>query len=184
MTLLIGIQRPLLLPHLGLYGLVALPVLVEMPVEIRLLSLALGAILIWISCVDLKRFVIPDKASASLALTGVAATLIHAPELMLQHLGAGVLAGGLFWALAECFRALRGYDGLGLGDAKLIAGSALWLGLWALPAVIFIAAISGLTITLFYRATMGVAKTDRIGIALGPFLAFATWLTWLYGPLI
>lgn len=184
MTTLIGTKRNLLLPHVIFYALVALPIASEMPSEITLLSIALACILIWVSCVDLQHFIIPDAASACLALSGIGATLIHAPELLIEHLGAGLLAGGLFWALAEGFRAVKGYDGLGLGDAKLIAGSGLWLGLTALPSVIFIAATFGLIVTLIYRVAMRVARTERIGIALGPFLALATWLIWLYGPLI
>ncbi|NDH34631.1 MAG: prepilin peptidase, partial [Betaproteobacteria bacterium] len=56
----------------------------------------------------------------------------------------GAAAGyGSLWLLNAVYRALRGTDGMGAGDFKLLAAIGAWLGLTALPAVVLIAASTG-----------------------------------------
>ena len=75
---------------------------------------------------------------------------------------------------------LRGRDGLGLGDAKLFAASGAWLGLEGLPAVLLVACGAAIVALLVDGlAIAGLSATTRIPF--GPFLAFGTWIVWLYG---
>ncbi len=91
-------------------------------------------------------------------------------------------AGALFWAIASGYRLFRGVDGLGLGDAKFIFGAALWVGPTGVINVIFLAAVSGIIGALCVGAWRG---TKEIGhIPFGPFLAFATFFIWLFGPIL
>ena len=75
---------------------------------------------------------------------------------------------------------VRGRDGLGLGDAKLFAASGAWLGLEGLPAVLLVACGAAI-VALLVMAWRSQALSATTRIPFGPFLAFGTWIVWLYG---
>jgi leader peptidase (prepilin peptidase)/N-methyltransferase len=86
-------------------------------------------------------------------------------------------------AVAALYRALRGRDGLGRGDAKLLAASGAWLGASALPQVILLAALSALAAAgCLWLA--GAKLGAHSALPFGPSLALATWLLWLCGPFL
>ena len=85
---------------------------------------------------------------------------------------AGAAAGyGLLAGLGYVYRRLRGRDGLGLGDAKLLAAAGAWLGLASLPWVVLAAALLGLLLALAQRRPLQ-AET---AVPFGPALALAFW---------
>ena len=87
-----------------------------------------------------------------------------------------------FQGLAFAYRRLRGRDGLGGGDAKLIAAAGAWCGLAALPFVVLGSAVLGLLAALGLAVTRA-DMTSRTQIPFGPCIALAFWLAWLYGGL-
>jgi leader peptidase (prepilin peptidase)/N-methyltransferase len=82
--------------------------------------------------------------------------------------------------VALIYRVLRGREGLGGGDAKLLAASGAWVGASALPQLILIAATTALAAAACSRV-FGVRLGAHSALPFGPFLAFATWLIWLFG---
>jgi len=143
-------------------------------------SCALGWTLLTLSAIDWRTGLLPDILTLPLLLAGLgAAWLFDAAAIWGHVIGAAVGVVG-FAILAELYRRLRGRDGLGLGDAKLLGASGAWLGWIALPSVILFAAITGLAVALLRRQSLDA--TSRI--AFGPALALATWIVWLYGPLL
>ena len=141
-----------------------------------LVAIGFGVVLIWISLVDLERHEIPDAASALLAVTGLGVTAAHGVPVLI-HLLAGLVWGGVFAGVALCYRRVRGFDGLGLGDAKLMVGIGAWLGPVAPASVVLGATLSGIGFIL----TMQRGK-QQSAIAFGPFLCFFAWMVWLFGP--
>ena len=116
-----------------------------------------------------------------LVLAGLAAAAWLEPEA-LTGCAAGAALGYLFLRSGGLvYRRLRGRDGLGQGDAKLLAAAGAWLGAAALPQVILIAALAALAAALCLRLA-GVRLDARSALPFGPFLALAPWLLWLYGP--
>jgi leader peptidase (prepilin peptidase)/N-methyltransferase len=88
-----------------------------------------------------------------------------------------------FALIAWLYRRLRGREGLGLGDAKLLGAGGAWLGWQALPSVVALGAAIALALALAGAAAGGkLSATTRI--AFGPYLALAIWVVWLYGPLV
>ncbi|MEL6463988.1 MAG: A24 family peptidase [Pseudomonadota bacterium] len=133
-------------------------------------SVWLGAVLAWICLVDLRRFQIPDAASLGLVAVGLgfspwSALITPAFALVGASIGYGVFAG-----IGALFFRWKGEDGLGLGDAKLLAAAGAWLGPRDLPILVAVAAISALCFA---------ALTQRRRIAFGPWLAAAFWTIWL-----
>ena len=139
-------------------------------------SLILAALLTAIAVVDLRTLRIPDAANLALGAAGLAATAWLDRDLAAAALG---IAGGYgcFWAVAVGFRRWRGYDGLGLGDAKLLAAGGAWVGWAGLPFVVLSAAVAGLLLVAALYAG-GWRLTGRTAIPFGPFLASGIALVW------
>ncbi len=146
-------------------------------------SLGLGWTLLTLAAIDWRAFVLPDTMTLPLIPSGLAVAWAIDPGLLGGH-ALGALAGFASLALiAGVYRRLRRREGLGLGDAKLLAAAGAWLGWQGLPSVVLIAAVSALVLALATALGGGkLAWTSRI--AFGPHLALAFWLVWLCGPLV
>jgi leader peptidase (prepilin peptidase)/N-methyltransferase len=141
----------------------------------------LGWWLLALGWIDIRRWLLPDALTLPLVIAGLAAAAAFDPEqLTARALGAalGYLSLRL---IALLYRALRGRDGLGHGDAKLLAASGAWVGAMALPQVVLGAAVSALFAAACLRLA-GVRLGAGSALPFGPFLALATWLIWLLGP--
>ncbi len=143
-----------------------------------------GWALLLASLVDARRRLLPDVVLLPLIPLGLTVTAWESPagglaDALTNHAAAAALGYALFAGLAAGYRHLRGRDGLGLGDAKLLAVAGSWLGMEGLPNVVLLAALSALGVTVALTA----ARRDRLSggasIAFGPYLAAALWLLWL-----
>lgn len=146
-------------------------------------SLVLGWTLLTLAAIDLRHQLLPDVLTLPLIPAGLAVIWTLDPTALADHaIGAAAGLGG-FWLIAWLYRRLRGREGLGLGDAKLLAGAGAWLGWQALPSVIVMAAGSALVVALAV-AMAGTRLGATTRLAFGPYLALAFWLVWLLGPLM
>lgn len=141
----------------------------------------LGWTLLTLAWIDAEHLSLPDALTLPLVLAGLLATWLLAPAAIPDHaLGAAV--GWLaLWAVAAGYRLARGREGLGQGDAKLLAASGAWLGWQALPWVMLLAALGGLAWAIGQRVR-GYRLSAASVLPFGPWLAAATWLLWLLGP--
>lgn len=145
-------------------------------------SCALGWTLLALALSDLVRLELPDELTLPLIPAGLAVAWLHAPSSLGDHV-IGALAGfAAFGAVMLLYRRLRGHDGLGLGDAKLMAAAGAWTGWQALPSLLLLASLAALCAVAFAARNTGRALTLRSQVPLGVYLAGATWLVWLYGP--
>jgi leader peptidase (prepilin peptidase)/N-methyltransferase len=103
------------------------------------------------------------------------------PALLAPHLASALAGFAAFAAIALAYRRLRGREGLGLGDAKLLAAAGAWLGWQALPGLVLVAALGALAVALARTATGGTLSAT-MRVAFGSYLALAFWLVWLLGP--
>jgi leader peptidase (prepilin peptidase)/N-methyltransferase len=147
----------------------------------------LGWLLLALAAIDARHLWLPDVLTFPLLALGLFVTLLLLPHRLTEH-GIGAAAGfALFALIALAYRRLRGRDGLGLGDAKLLAAGGAWVGWQALPTVVGLAAALALLVVLASRlAARAPTATPAADtpIAFGPYLAAAIWLVWLYGPLV
>jgi leader peptidase (prepilin peptidase)/N-methyltransferase len=143
----------------------------------------LGWCLLALSWIDWRHMILPDVLTLPLVLAGLGVALLLDPDDILDHAVGAVLGYLLFRAVAWAYRRLRGRDGLGEGDAKLLAAAGAWVTWLGLAEVMLIAAVTGLVIAL--AGALRDQKLDaQMAIPFGPCLAFATWVVWLYGPLL
>lgn len=167
--------------ELGALG-VALWAALASPPNLVLWSAGLGWLLLVLSVIDARDLVLPDLLTLATALLGAAATLIAMPTMWLDHLIGGAAGFAALAFLGLLYRRLRGREGLGLGDAKLLGAGGLWLGWEALPGVMLIAAGAGLGFALA-RAAWRRRLDGAEALPFGPCIAAGIWLSWLYGPL-
>jgi len=130
--------------------------------------------LVAMGAVDLAQGWLPDPLQLAAALLAVAWRFAlpgdAAAAALDMALGAAVL-GGAGLALRWGFRALRGREGFGLGDVKLLAVAGLWLGLGPAPALLVLAGLGGALLALGWRAA-GLGRE----FPLGPPLALSLYL--------
>ena len=120
----------------------------------------------------------PDALTLPLVVAGLAAAVAFEPEGLTDR-ALGAVAGYLgLRAVGLLYSALRGREGLGHGDAKLLAAAGAWIGVRALPQVVLLAALAGLCAAACMRLA-GIRLGAQSALPFGPFLAFATWLVWL-----
>jgi leader peptidase (prepilin peptidase)/N-methyltransferase len=145
------------------------------------ISYGLGGALITLAATDLSIMRLPDLMTVPLLLCGFLFGL-HTAEPTLMDRLTGALAGyGSFVAIGALYRAARKQDGLGLGDAKLMAAAGAWLGWSALPSVLLLGSVAGIAWALL--RLLNARDSWRVPLPFGLPLAAAFWLVWLYGPI-
>lgn len=142
----------------------------------------LGWWLLALGWIDWRRLVLPDVLTLPLIALGLAAAWWWARDELVDRAAGAALGYAGLWAVAWIYRHWRRREGLGLGDAKLLAASGAWVGASGLPSVL----AGGAAAALFAAGAMMLAghRLDRhSALPFGPFLAAATWLVWLFGPI-
>ncbi|MEM7422747.1 MAG: A24 family peptidase [Pseudomonadota bacterium] len=112
---------------------------------------------------DLEARILPDLLVAGAGLVMIALAVTGHGPAPRDALIAFAAGGAAFWTLARGYAAIRGRDGLGLGDVKLFAVAGLGVGWVYLPHV----ALGAVLIALL---SMLAAKALRREIA--PVIAF------------
>lgn len=156
--------------------------LIVVPHNILIWSFGLGACLIVIAYVDMRRFIIPDAMNVFLAVLGIAFIIIASEGAAQDHVMGAVLGYTLLYLIHFAYLHYRGRVGLGFGDVKFVAVIGLWLTWEALPSVILYACISGLSCTLVAMIFINEIREDN-PIPFGSHLALGTWIVWLTGPI-
>jgi leader peptidase (prepilin peptidase)/N-methyltransferase len=149
----------------------------EAAVTAHLATLTLAALLALVAFIDARTMRIPDWLNALLAAAGLIATWALGRDLIAALVGAGAGYAALR-AANWLYRRARGRDGLGLGDAKLLAGAGAWLGWAGLPFVLLLGSAAGLAHVGLQRLR-GRRLEPAHAIPFGPFLCLGTFLVWL-----
>jgi leader peptidase (prepilin peptidase)/N-methyltransferase len=143
-------------------------------------SIALSACLLTLAAVDVASLRLPNLLTIPLVLLGLAAAVRERTGL-LGHLAGAVAGWVLIAALAHGFRRLRGQEGIGMGDAKLLAAAGAWCGWRALPFTVLLACVLA-----FAWLGLRLLRPGRVGLReplpFGAPLALAFWMVRLYGP--
>jgi leader peptidase (prepilin peptidase)/N-methyltransferase len=147
----------------------------------RIAALTIASIwLLGLSVIDAETRLLPDNLTLSglwigllLSVMPVASTPPPGDAIIGAAAGYGLLAG-----LNAAYRLVRGHDGMGGGDCKLLAMLGAWTGPAALPVMLLISAGGG-CIWLMLRRWVGTAGDNRL--AFGPWLALSGWITLIWG---
>lgn len=150
------------------------------------MDVVLSAAFLWLlaalATADLLWFRLFDPLTAALALVAFAMALTpQGPGLTQATLGA-LLGAGSFAALRWVYWMLRGREGLGLGDVKLMVGLGAFAGPYDLPLLVLLAALSALAVVLGQRLLQSQALAADRALPFGASLCAAAAILWLIGP--
>ena len=135
-----------------------------------LLWCGLVATLIALALIDFDTQYLPDDLTLPLLWAGIVSAALGWLPIKLGASVGGAVAGYLsLWLVFHAYRLIRGKEGMGAGDFKLLAALGAWLGWQLIPSIILLSSAVG--------AVVGIAlvvgkKHDRdVPIPFGPYLA-------------
>ena len=132
--------------------------------------------------IDLDTQLLPDDLTYPLLWLGL---LVNVKGLFvpLQDAVLGAAAGYMvLWTVYWVFKLVRGKEGMGYGDFKLLAALGAWMGWQMLPAIILLSAGVGsvIGIAIIIASRMGFDHK----IPFGPYLAGAGLVALVWGQQI
>jgi leader peptidase (prepilin peptidase)/N-methyltransferase len=143
---------------------------------------AFAAALVTITFIDLDHRIIPDVISLPGIAVGLAVSFVS-PLVRPFDAVLGVLAGGGFLlAIAAGYQAIRGQEGMGGGDIKLLAMIGAFLGWQSIFVTLMVASVVGSVIGI---GLMLYQRADaKLAIPFGPFLACGALVHLFFGDRI
>jgi leader peptidase (prepilin peptidase) / N-methyltransferase len=143
-----------------------------------------ACLLLWtllaLTMIDADTQLLPDDLTLPLVWAGLVVNLwgLFTP---LASAVIGAVAGYLaLWTIYWLFRLIRGKEGMGYGDFKLLAALGAWLGWKMLPLIVLLSSVVGALIGLALIAFKG--RDHDLPIPFGPFLAIAGAIALFFGP--
>ena len=137
------------------------------------IRICLIVILVYLAYFDLRTFRLPDVITLPLILLGLLFNGVSNESLIsFQDSLIGATLGYVcLWLLNLLYRIVKKQDGIGMGDAKLLAALGAWLGWFALPSILLIASLTGLIGGIIWLQWN--KRNHRSAFPFGPFLAIA-----------
>jgi leader peptidase (prepilin peptidase)/N-methyltransferase len=134
---------------------------------------------IWIGILITVYFAQPSPLVVRLfGAAGIDGVNPHLLALVTSILGA-VIGGGLLWGVAEAYLRLRGIEGMGFGDVKMMAMVGAFLGAPLVLLTIMLGSLVGSIVGLIFIKMAD--KTREYELPFGTFLSFAAIVAVLYG---
>ena len=147
----------------------------------------LSLIFVVIFFIDLENFIIPDVLNFSVMALGLLKNFIPNFNTSLIHEINQSIIGGIvgylsIWLIIFLYKTIKKIDGMGLGDAKLMAGIGLLFGWQSIPFVLFVSSILGLIFVV--PSLIKKQKTMQTEIPFGPFIIVACLIYFTYGDFL
>jgi leader peptidase (prepilin peptidase)/N-methyltransferase len=135
--------------------------------------------LLALTMIDFDTQLLPDGITLPLLWAGLIANLwgTFAP---LRDAVIGAIAGYLsLWSIYWLFKLIRGKEGMGYGDFKLLAALGAWLGWQLLPVIVLLSSVVGAFIGITLIVFKG--RDHSVPLAFGPYLAIAGAIALFFG---
>jgi leader peptidase (prepilin peptidase)/N-methyltransferase len=130
--------------------------------------------------IDLRYGIIPDWLNLLIAVVGLArALLFEGWEAALGAGSEGIAVGATAWLLRRLYFMFRSYQGLGLGDVKLLVASGIWIGLAGVPVQLLVGSCAALAAAGGLHLA-GRPMTRQTSLPFGPFLALGLLVTLVF----
>src|SRR6266513_1323921 len=150
---------------------------------------AAACLLIWsliaLTFIDFDTQLLPDSITLPLLWGGLLANISGlVPGVSLRDAVVGAVAGYVsLWTIYWLFKLIRGKEGMGYGDFKLLAALGAWLGWQMLPLIVLLSSVVGAAIGISLVVFKG--RDHQIPLAFGPYLAIAGGIALFFGkPLV
>lgn len=135
---------------------------------------AVGAmVLLWalltLTAIDVDTQLLPDDITLPLLWAGLLFNAYHTFTTLSSAVFGAVFGYLSLWSVYWLFKLIRGKEGMGYGDFKLLAALGAWLGWQMLPLIILSSSLVGAVVGI---TLMVVCKHGReVPIPFGPYLA-------------
>ena len=132
--------------------------------------------------IDLKHYIIPDVLTFPMMALGFFKSFD--PNLSpifpnyINSLLGGIIGYGIIWLLIIFYKKIRNKEGMGLGDAKLLAVIGFWFGWISIPFVIFLSSVTALIIVT--PDLLKKSKKLTSEIPFGPYIITGTFIYLLF----
>ena len=149
--------------------------------------MVLFLIYLMILFIDLKHFIIPDILNYGIIVLAILKNFLPNLDLIFTQDIKLSLAGGIvgylsIWLIIYLYKQIRKKEGMGLGDAKLMAGIGLLFGWQSIPFTLFFASLLALLVAT--PSLMENKKSLKSKIPFAPYLIIAGLVYFLYGNII
>ncbi|OEZ62518.1 A24 family peptidase [Duganella sp. HH105] len=135
--------------------------------------------LIAMTFIDADTQLLPDDLTYPLIWAGLLLNVNHT-YVSLQDAVIGAAAGYLaLWSVYWAYKLVRGREGMGYGDFKLLAALGAWMGWAMLPAIVLMSSLVGSVVGIVLMIVN--RKGLEYQIPFGPYLAAAGLIAFLYG---
>jgi leader peptidase (prepilin peptidase)/N-methyltransferase len=174
-TLIAGLPLVLAVAALSFWAL---------PLRLAVASCLLGWAMLAVALIDARHFIVPDL----LSLPAIPAGLLASGSLLdpsanalvsLDHVVGAAAGAASLWLVRAGYFALRGREGLGLGDVKLAGAAGAWVGWQLLSLVLLMAATLALGLVLTAGLLRRAPLSGSAKIPFGAFLAPSIWVVWV-----
>ncbi len=138
-----------------------------------LLLIILSIFFIIIFFIDLKHYIIPNELTFPLMLIGFIKSFdpnlnqTIFPNYINSLLG-GFFGYAIIWLIIFFYKKVRNKEGMGLGDAKLMAVVGFWFGWLSIPFTIFIS--SAVALVLVVPSLIKKTRNMSAQIPFGPYI--------------
>ena len=138
--------------------------------SLLLMILAFAFIIVFF--IDLKHYIIPNILTFPLMILGFVKSFD--PNLnslfpnYLNSLIGGIFGYGIIWSIIFFYKQIRNKEGMGLGDAKLLAVIGFWFGWISIPFIIFSSSIVALILVI--PSLLNKSRKLSSQIPFGPFI--------------
>jgi leader peptidase (prepilin peptidase)/N-methyltransferase len=130
--------------------------------------------------IDADTQLLPDDITLPLVWAGLAVNLFGL-FVPLSESVIGAIAGYLsLWIVYWTFKLVRGKEGMGYGDFKLLSALGAWLGWKMLPAIVLMSSAVGAVIGIGLIVSRGRDRASPLPF--GPYLAVAGAIALFAGP--
>ena len=138
-----------------------------------LLLIILSIFFIIIFFIDLKHYIIPNELTFPLMVIGFIKSFdpnlnqTIFPNYINSLLG-GIFGYSIIWLIIFFYKKVRNKEGMGLGDAKLMAVVGFWFGWISIPFTIFISSVVALVLVI--PSLLKKTKDMSAQIPFGPYI--------------
>ena len=145
-------------------------------ITVLLMMLNLSFLIIFF--IDLEHFIIPNVLTFPMMIVGFLKSFDpNLPSLFPNYINSligGLFGYGVIWSIIYFYKQLRKKEGMGLGDAKLLAVVGFWFGWISIPFVLFLSSV----LALLWVAPDLIKKSKKLTsqIPFGPYIILASIL--------
>ena len=152
-----------------------------------LFLIILNIFFIIIYFIDLKHFIIPNELTYPLIALGFLKTFIIKTNFFIfpnyiDSIIGGVAGYSIIWLIIYLYKRFKNIEGMGLGDAKLLAAIGFWFGWVCLPFILFFSSFIALLIHI--PSLVNKTKDLKTKIPFGPYIILGCLVYLIFNDLI